>query len=70
MMESSNNNIHDSMSSDEVCSQKSNGSAQLARGVSNIKRADEEEAEEVSGNVQRREKEDRARLNAVRTQFY
>ena len=39
-------------------------------GVSAIKRADEEEMEEVSTNVQQREKEDRARLNSVRTLFY
>lgn len=39
-------------------------------GVSAIKRADEEDAEEVSCSVQQREKEDRTRLNSVRTLFY
>lgn len=35
-----------------------------------MKRANEEQAEEISCNVQLREKEDRARLNNVRTIFY
>lgn len=38
--------------------------------MSAIKRADEEEAEELSCSVQLREKEDRSRLATVRTQFY
>lgn len=35
-----------------------------------MKRANEEQAEEISCSVQLREKEDRARLNNVRTIFY
>jgi hypothetical protein len=38
--------------------------------VSAIKRADEGEADEISCSVQQREKEDRARLNSIRTLFY
>lgn len=69
---------------DDVCSQKSStsgeggiGGGRSCRGdlgkeggVSYIKRADEVEAEELECDVQKREKEDRARLNAVRTLFY
>lgn len=39
--------------------------------MSSIKRADEDEGiEELKTNVQRREKEDRDRLNGVRSLFY
>ena len=70
-------------SSDDNCSQKSSSSSSDIRGgnntlakdlrgegVSAMKRADEEEAEELNCNVQLREKEDRDRLTAVRTLFY
>ncbi len=39
-------------------------------GVSTIKRVDEEEADELQCDVQKRESEDRNRLNHVRTVFY
>ena len=69
-------------SSDDNCSQKSSNSSSDIRAanslakdlrgdcVSAMKRADEEEAEELNCNVQLREKEDRDRLTAVRTLFY
>jgi len=72
--------VVDGSSSDECNSQKSSGSyagSQAgikitlgADAVSAIKRADEEEAEEISCSVQMREKEDRSRLAGVRTLFY
>jgi hypothetical protein len=69
--------VESTSSNDDNCSQKSSSSSQemrskniLGEGVSTIKRADEEEAEEISCSVQKRESEDKARLNSVRTLFY
>ncbi len=61
------------------CSHKSSSSSDnnakfkqppRGEGVSTIKRADEEEVDKLSNSVQQREKEDRDKLNAVRTLFY
>jgi hypothetical protein len=48
------------------------GKSLIGRGdhVSNIKRVDEEEAEELQCDVSKRETEDRNKMNNVRTIFY
>lgn len=77
MIEEANSSSEGNLNnSDDACSQKSSNSSsqpiKVLRGeeVSAMKRANEEQAEEISCSVQLREKEDRARLNNVRTIFY
>jgi hypothetical protein len=63
---------------DDSCSQNSSNSGKVQPnfhgtvegGVSAIKRVDEEELDEIECDVQKREKDDRNRLNSVRTLFY